>query len=111
MTYTAALQQDQQRIEAQYAVVEEIYIEGIGDAADGRFPRMAELPYLQGFAQGMRDYPRREVTLPVINTEVQEFPLFCLQCSFLNDGICSLKSIPRNGNSYACDRISVNCPF
>jgi hypothetical protein len=111
MTYTAALQQDQERIEAQYAVVEEIYIEGIGDAADGRFPRMAELPYLQGFAQGMRDFPRREVKLPVINTETQEFPLLCGQCHYLNNGKCGIKGIIRNGNQYACPSISVDCPF
>ena len=111
MTYTAALQQDQERIEAQYAVVEEIYIEGITDAADGRFPRMAELPYLQGFAQGMVDFPRREIVLPIIDTESKKYPLLCSQCYYLNNGICSLKSIPRNSNSYACYRIEVDCPF
>ena len=111
MTYTAALQQDHDRIEAQYAVVEEIYLEGIGDAAAGLFPQQAELTYLQGYAKGMVDYPRREVKLPVINPDAKEFPLLCHQCYYLNNGICSLKSIPRNSNSYACDRIKVDCPF
>ncbi|MBA2748566.1 MAG: hypothetical protein H0U45_07445 [Tatlockia sp.] len=111
MTYTAALQQDQQRIEAQYEAIEAIYLSGIGDAADGRLPVMAEVPYIQGYVQGMRDYPRREVMLPVINQEIEKFPLVCHQCQHLNNGICSLKSIPRNSNSYACDRVVVDTPF
>jgi len=111
MTYTAALQQDQQRIEAQYETIEEIYLSGISDAADGRLPAMAEVIYIQGYVQGMRDYPRREVLLPVINQEIKEYPLVCHQCQHLNNGICSVKSIPRSSNSYACDRISVDCPF
>lgn len=109
MTYLLDLDQEQ-RLE-QYAAIEEIYLESITDAADGRLPAMAEILYLQGYCQGMRDYPRREVTLPVINQEIKEYPLVCHQCQHLNNGICSLKSIPRKSNSYACDRISVDCPF
>ena len=99
-----------QRLE-QYAAVEEIYLSGISDAADGRLPAMAEIPYIQGYIQGMRDYPRREVLLPIINTDAKEFPLVCHQCQHLNNGICEIKSIPRNSNNYACDRILVDCPF
>ena len=109
MTYTAALQQDQQRIEAQYAVVKEIYIEGISDAADGRLPAMAEITYLQGHVQGLRDYPRVEVLLPVLTTV--EYPLLCGQCQHLNNGKCGIKGVARNSNSYACDHIKVDCPF
>lgn len=109
MTYLLDFDQDQRQ--EQYAAIEEIYLSGIGDAADGRFPQMAEVLYLQGYAKGMVDYPRREVLLPIINTESKEFPLLCHQCQHLNNGICSLKSIPRSSNSYACDRISVDCPF
>jgi len=109
MTYLLERDQEQQRIQDE--AIEEIYLSGITDAADGCFPQMSEVVYLQGYCQGMRDYPRREVKLPVINTEIKEFPLLCHQCTYLNNGICSIKSIPRNGNSYACDRVSVDCPF
>ena len=109
MTYCIGRDQDQRQ--EQYKAVEEIYLFGISDAADGRFPQMSEIRYLQGYVQGMRDYPRREVLLPVINQEIKEYPLVCHQCQHLNNGICSLKSIPRKSNSYACDRISVDCPF
>ncbi len=109
MTYLLDLDQAQ-RLEQDEAV-EEIYLSGITDAADGRLPVMAEVTYIQGYVQGMRDYPRREVKLPVINTETQEFPLLCHQCTYLNNGKCGIKGITRNGNQYACDRISVDCPF
>ncbi|MBA2749819.1 MAG: hypothetical protein H0U45_14095 [Tatlockia sp.] len=109
MTYCTDLDQDQ-RLE-QYAAIEEIYLSGITDAADGRLPAMAEVPYIEGYVQGMRDYPRCEVMLPVINQEIEEFPLLCHQCQHLNDSICSIKSIPRKGNSYACDRVVVDTPF
>lgn len=106
MTYCADRDQDQ-RLE-QYAAIEEIYLSGISDAADGRFPQMSEICYLQGYVQGMRDYPRVEV-LPALITE--EYPLLCHQCAYLNNGLCGIKGITRNGNQYACDRISVDCPF
>ena len=109
MTYL--LDQDQDQRQEQYEAIEEIYLSGITDAADGRFPQMAEVLYLQGYAKGMVDYPRREVMLPIINTESKEFPLVCHQCYYLNNGICSLKSIPRSSTNYACDRIKFDCPF
>jgi len=109
MTYCTDIDQEQQRIQDE--AIEEIYLSGITDAADGRLPAMAEIIYLQGFCEGMRNYPRRVVELPVINQEIKEFPLVCHQCYYLNNGICGIKSIPRNGNSYACDRINVDCPF
>ena len=109
MTYCTDRDQEQ-RLE-QYEAIEEIYLSGISDAADGRFPQMAEIIYLQGYCQGMRDYPRREVVLPVINTESKEYPLVCGQCAYLNNGKCAIKGVARNSNSYACDRIKVDCPF
>ena len=108
---THLLDRDQDQRLEQYAAIEKIYLSGITDVADGRFPQMSEICYLQGYVQGMRNYPRREVLLPVINTDECEFPLVCHQCQHLNNGICSIKSIPRNSNSYACDLISVDCPF
>ena len=109
MTYLLDFDQDQRQ--EQYAAIEEIYLSGIGDAAAGLFPQQAELTYLQGYAKGMVDYPQREVLLPIINTETKEFPLLCHQCEYLVDGICSIKSIPRNSNSYACNHVSVDCSF
>ncbi|WP_009630058.1 hypothetical protein [Synechocystis sp. PCC 7509] len=109
MTYCTDLDQDQRL--AQDQIIEEIYISGITDAADGRLPQMSEICYLQGFVQGMRDYPRREPVLPVINTESKEFPLVCHQCAHLNNGICGIKGITRNSYAYACDRVVVDCPF
>jgi hypothetical protein len=109
MTYCTDIDQEQRQ--EQYAAIEEIYLSGIGDAAAGLFPQQAELTYLQGYCQGMRDYPRREVTLPVINTESKEYPLLCGQCQHLNNGKCGIKSITRNGNQYACFSISVDSPF
>lgn len=102
---------DQEQRLASYEAIEEIYLSGITDAADGRLPQMSEVIYIQGFVQGMRDYPRREPVLPVINTESKEFPLLCHQCHYLNNGVCGIKGITRNGNQYACDRVSVDCPF
>jgi hypothetical protein len=107
MTYCADRDQDQ-RLES-YETIEEIYLSGITDAADGRLPARAKILYFQGYCQGMRDYPRVEVLLPVLTTV--EYPLLCHQCAYLNNGICGIKEITRNGNQYACDRISVDCPF
>ncbi len=109
MTYCTDIDQEQRQ--EQYAAIEEIYLSGIMDEADGRFPKMSEICYLQGYIQGMRDYPRREVILPVINTDTKEFPLVCHQCHYLNNGKCGIKGITRNGNQYACPSISVDCPF
>ncbi len=109
MTY--GLNLDQEQRQEQYAAIEEIYLSGIGDAADGRFPQMSEICYLQGYCQGMRDYPRREVMLPVINTQASESPLLCAQCNFLSNGRCTIKGVTRNANNFACDRVVVDCPF
>ncbi|MBA2750146.1 MAG: hypothetical protein H0U45_15820 [Tatlockia sp.] len=81
MTYLLDRDQEQQRIQDE--AIEEIYLSGITDAADGRFPQMSEVIYIQGYVQGMRDYPRVEVMLPVINQEIKEFPLVCHQCQHL----------------------------
>lgn len=113
MTYISIDRDQEQRLE-QDAAVEEIYISGIGDAMAGTLPQMAELTYLQGYAEGMREFRKRvrtEVLLPVINTEPKEFPLVCHQCAHLNNGICEIKGIVRNGNQYACSSISADCPF
>ena len=111
MTYIAALEQDQERIEAQYETIEAIYLSGISDAADGRFPQMSEIVYLQGFCVGMEQSKRIIESISIAAIEQTEFPLLCSQCSYLNNGKCEIKSIPRNSNSYACDPISVDCPF
>ena len=102
---------DQEQRQAQDEAFEEIYLSGIADAADGRLPAMAEVIYIQGYVQGMQSYPRREVQLPVINTEPQELPLLCGQCSHLNNGRCAIKSITRNSSQYACISVSIDSPF
>lgn len=102
---------DQAQRQQQDEAIEAIYLEGVSDAASGRLPVMAEVIYIQGYVQGMIDYPRTEVTLPAINTESKEYPLVCHQCAYFNNGICTLKGITRNGNQYACSSISVDCPF
>jgi hypothetical protein len=109
MTYLLDRDQEQQRIQDE--AIEEIYLSGITDAADGCFPQMSEVVYLQGYCQGMRDYPRREVKLPVINAQVSESPLLCGQCNFLSNGRCTIKGLTRNANNFACDRINIDCPF
>ena len=112
MTYTAALQQDQERIEAQYAVIEEIYREGISDAADGRLPAMPDVIYLQEFCEGMRQLRMQVRLAPLpVTTEIKEYPLLCGQCTYLNNGKCEIKSIPRNSTNYACDRVVIDSPF
>ena len=110
MTYCTDRDQEQ-RLE-QYAAIEEIYLEGISDAADSRLPAMAEIIYLQGYAEGMRQL-RMQVRLAPqpVATEVKEYPLLCGQCTYLNNGKCGIKSIARNSANYACDLISVDCPF
>lgn len=109
MSYCIDRDQDQ-RLE-QDECIEEIYLSGISDAADGIFPQMAELVYLQGYAKGMKDYPRREVVLPVINRDEQNYPLVCGQCAYLANGICGVNGIAASSNKFACDRILVDSPF
>lgn len=110
MTYCADRDQEQ-RLE-QYTVIEEIYLEGISDAADGRLPAMAEIIYLQGYAEGMRQLRMIvRLTPQPVATEVKEYPLLCGQCTYLNNGKCGIKSIARSSTNYACDRVVIDSPF
>lgn len=109
MTYLLDRDQDQ-RLE-QDAIIEQIYIEGVTDAANGRLPVMAEIIYLQGYCEGMKHLKVVEL-FPIASQEEQtELPLLCGQCQHLNNGKCGIKGITRNGNQYACPSISVDCPF
>ena len=110
MTYL--LDRDQAQRQQQDEAIEAIYLEGVSDAADGRLPAMPDLIYLQGFCEGMRQL-RMQVRLAPIPaaTEVQEYPLLCGQCTYLNNGRCKIKSVVRNSSNYACDRLKVDCPF
>ena len=102
--------EQEQRL-AQDEAFEEIYLSGIGDAADGRFPAMAEITYLQGFCEGMKQLKISNSAVVSFQEEQVELPLVCGQCSYLNNGKCGIKSISRNSNQYACPSISVDCPF
>ncbi len=113
MTYVSIDFDQQQRLE-QDEIAEEIYISGIGDAMNAVFPQMAELTYLQGYAEGMREFRKRvrhEVMLPVINTSPKEYPLLCGQCQYLKNRVCTIKSIVRDQSNYACDRVVIDSPF
>lgn len=100
---------DQAQRYAQDQAIEAIYLEGISDAVDGRLPVMAEIIYLQGFCEGMK---QRHQTINSLPQEAQtELPLVCGQCAYLNNGKCTMKGTARNSNSYACERIKVDCPF
>lgn len=108
------LDRDQELRLEQDAIVEEIYISGIGDAMDSLMPQMAEITYLQAYAEGMRQFRKRvrtEVLLPVINNEPKEFPLLCGQCQFLNGRTCTIKAIKRDQSNYACTSVVVDSPF
>lgn len=110
MTYCADRDQDQ-RLES-YETIEEIYLSGIGDAADGRLPAMAEVIYLQGFCEGMRQFRMQVRLAPLpVATETQESPLLCGQCHYLNNGKCAIKGTARSSTNYACDRVVVDTPF
>ncbi len=110
--FTYSIDFDQaQRLEQDEAV-EEIYLSGISDAADGRLPAMAEIIYLQGFCEGMRQFRMQVRLAPLpVATETQEFPLLCGQCHYLNNGKCGIKRTARNSANYACDRVVVDTPF
>jgi hypothetical protein len=109
MTYLLERDQEQQRIQDE--AVEEIYLSGIGDGFDGRLPMMAEITYLQGYCVGMQQLKTTDFRLAHSPIEQTESPLVCGQCSFLNNDKCTVKQTTRNRNSYACDRINVDCPF
>ena len=102
---------DQEQRLKQDEAVEEIYLSGITDAADGRLPVMAEIIYLQGYCAGMKQVKMIDLSLPAPKEEQTELPLVCGQCAYLNNGKCAIKGVARNSNSYACDRIKVDCPF
>ena len=113
MTHTTIDADQEQRL-ASYEAIEQIYLEGIGDAMDSRLPQMAQITYLEGYAEGMRQFRKRvrtEILLPVINTEPKEFPLLCGQCQYLNNRTCTIKSIKRDQSNYACDRVVIDSPF
>lgn len=108
------LEQDQDRIERDYETIEELHLEGMGDALDGRKPQQAQVPYLEGYCAGMKlalERTPRTVVLPVVNEELKEYPLRCCQCAHLENGVCKIKSVRRSGDKYACDRILVDSVF
>ena len=113
MTYLLDLDQEQ-RLES-YEAIEAIYLEGVGDGFDGRLPAMSEIIYLQGHCAGMKQVEITDLSIDraysILPENQTEFPLVCHQCQHLNNGICGIKGITRNSNSYACDLISVDCPF
>lgn len=113
MTYSTIDADQEQRL-ADYDTLEQLRLEGIGDALDLRLPQQAQVPYLEGYCEGMRlntERPARTVVLPVINNEVKEYPLVCGQCTHLIDGICNIKKTRRNADRYACDRVLIDSPF
>jgi hypothetical protein len=97
-----------QRLEQDEAI-EEIYLSGIGDGFDGRLPMMAELIYLQGYAEGMKQLKTTDFRLAYSPIEQTESPLVCGQCSFLNNDKCTIKQNNRNSNQYACNSINIDC--
>lgn len=54
MTY--ALELEQISRQAEDDAVEALYLEGVGDALDNIKPKCAEIVYLQGYCQGMRQF-------------------------------------------------------
>lgn len=112
MTYL--LDRDQERIEEQYNTIEQLHLEGIGDALDGRLPQQAQVPYLEGYCEGMRlnaERLPRTVVLPVLTKEIKDYPLVCGQCAHLRQGVCAIKSVRRSADKYACDRVLVDSVF
>lgn len=113
MTYTSIDSDQEQRL-ADYDTLEQLRLEGIGDALDLRLPQQSQIPYLEGYCEGMRlnaDRPARTVVLPVINQDIKEYPLVCGQCSHLDKGVCKIKGIRRSYEKYACDRVLIDTPF
>ncbi len=112
MSYALELEQEQRLIQEQ--CIEEIYLDGIGDGADGRLPAMAEIIYLQGYCEGMRQLRMRvrcEPQVEVKKPTPQEFPLLCGQCNYLSNRRCTIKDIVRDQSNFACPQVSVDCPF
>jgi hypothetical protein len=109
------LDRDQEFRLEQEQCIEELYLEGISDGADGCLPLMAEITYLQGYCQGMKQQNMIDLSINtstlMLHEEQTELPLLCGQCYYLNNGICSLKTVARNSNSYACPSLQIDCPF
>lgn len=113
MSYVSIDADQNQRL-ASYETLEQLRLEGIGDALDLRLPQQAQVPYLEGYCEGMRlnaERPARTVELPVLNQEIKEYPLVCGQCSHLVKGVCKIKGTRRNAERYACDRVLIDSPF
>lgn len=109
--FAQSIDLDQAQRQQQDEAIEAIYLEGVTDAANGRLPVMAEISYLQGYIKGMKQ-PKVVTLFPITSQEEQsELPLVCGQCAYLNNGKCAIKEVTRNSNSYACDRLKVDCPF
>ena len=105
---------DQEQRLADYETLEQLRLEGIGDALDLRLPQQAIVPYLEGYCEGMRlntERPARTVVLPVVNDAIKEYPLVCGQCAHLVDGVCKVKKTRRSEDRYACDRVCVDVIF
>ncbi len=102
---------DQVQRYAQDQAIEELHLDGFSDAVDGQLPVMAEIIYLQGYCAGMNQLKTIDSLITATQEKQTEVPLVCGQCAYLNNGKCAIKSVTRNSNSYACDRIKVDCPF
>jgi hypothetical protein len=119
MTYL--LDRDQEQRSEQYQAIEDIYLEGITDGANGKLPAMSEIIYLQGYCQGMTQ-ARAEIGLKITVSaqqlqselfamENKEYPLLCGQCQYLNNRTCTIKGIKRDQSNFACDRVVIDSPF
>ena len=105
---------DQEQREQGYEIIEQLHLEGMSDAMDGRKPQQAQVAYLEGYVAGMKlaaERTPRTVVLPVLNDEITEYPLRCCQCAHLVDGFCKVKSVRRNPDKYACENILVDVVF
>lgn len=112
MAYSTELDQD--RIEAQYETIEQLHLEGMGDALDGRKPQQAQVPYIEGYVAGMKlaaERSPRTIVLPILTEEINEYPLRCAQCAHLVNGFCKVKSVRRSEDKYACENILVDVVF
>ena len=105
---------DQEQRLAAYETLEQLRLEGIGDALDLRLPQQAQVPYLEGYCEGMRlnaDRPAKTVVLPVLNEVIKEYPLTCGQCAHLDNNFCKVKSVRRNPDKYACENVLIDVIF
>lgn len=133
--YTSIDRDQEQRLE-QDLCIEEVYQQGFRDGFEGWLPVMSEITYLQGYGKGMEEgratvklsicvpakqlqserkvcgagLPTQSFSREMFGSQT-EMPLLCGQCQYLNNGRCSIKDIDRNSSQYACDRVSIDCPF